>query len=93
MTPAENAELAATRDTFTIYRGFNGDGTPYGLSWTTQRTTAEWFARRFLTDDSAHIASATVTRADVIALFTRRGEHEIVVHPDTLTDVTTEALN
>jgi len=52
-----------------------------GWSWTTNKSTAEWFAQRFadFEDATPVVTSGTVRRCDVLAFFTRRGENEILV--------------
>lgn len=63
----------------TVYRGADTKTHARGgLSWTKDRDLAEWFARRYASK-SSWLASATVKREQVTALFSRRGEKEIVL--------------
>lgn len=66
-----------------LYRGIHGEpdtGNP-GLSWTTSRERAEWFARRWqgYSDNSCWLLKGSVKSKDVIGPFTQRGEDEIIV--------------
>lgn len=64
----------------TVYRGVGFGRNPKGLSWTANRSTAEWFAHRFDTEDNkGYIQKATIDKSTVLAYFNRRGEDEIVV--------------
>jgi len=61
----------------TVYRGIRGRGSLKALSWTIDIEQAEWFARRW--DKNGKVYSATVRKEDVLAVFTSRGESELVV--------------
>ena len=51
----------------------------YGSSWTTQRSVAEFFAWRFDKQDSSRcVVSCIIDKAQVLAVFTERKEHEVV---------------
>jgi len=97
MTAEERRALKKMPDTLTIYRGFSGEGTPRGWSWTVNREKGEWFARRPpgpLQDSPSDptLVEATVKKADVIAYFTGRNEWEIVVDPRKVKIVSTTVL-
>ena len=47
------------------------------LSWTVDIKQAEWFAQRW--GKNGKVYSATINREDVLAVFTSRGESELVV--------------
>jgi hypothetical protein len=80
----DDADLAMHRalpETVTVYRGATAGLNEEGLSWTTDRNTAVWFARRFADhrDGEPVVLTGTVAKSDVIACFTGRGESEVVV--------------
>lgn len=60
---------------FKIYRGGNKEG----VSWTLDRTQAQWFAGRW--QENHPVWEATVTRDDVIGYYNGRGEKEVIVYP------------
>jgi len=97
MTPDERNALNAMPSTLTIYRGYSGEGTPWGWSWTSDREKGEWFARRppgpwqGIPPDPT-LVEATVRKADVIAYLTERDESEIVVNPKRVKIVSTTVL-
>lgn len=67
----------------TVYRGISGDWDDgpedNGLSWTTSRDTAAWFARRFCEEGQSPIVlTGMVAREDVWFATNNRGEHEVV---------------
>lgn len=80
MEEDERASLAAMPDEIKIYRGYQVGKNESGLSWTTDRSRAQWFAGRLaLDDDEPAVMEAVVNKKDVIAFFSRRGENEIVL--------------
>lgn len=92
MDDDERAALAALPDEVTIWRGYNADDEDderhIGFSWSLRRDCAEWFAERFASHRGrARVLCARVRKADVVALFTGRGEDEIVVLPEHLIDI------
>ena len=93
MDDDERATLAAMPSRLTIYRGFTHDDRVDGLSWTLDRSRAEWFANRLArSDDTPYVATAVVRTEDVLAHFTGREEDEIVVLPEHRIDTTTEEV-
>lgn len=81
MSLEERIRLSEMSETITIYRGV----TPYNaknvkaLSWTVDKKKAEWFARRF--GENGTVYKAEISKANVLAYFTGRGESEIIVNP------------
>ena len=67
-------------DTLTIYRGCRKDVNEEGLSWTLDRSRAQWFADRHGHDDRT-LLTREINKSEVIAVFTRRGEEEVIVLP------------
>lgn len=61
----------------TVYRGIRGRGSLKALSWTTDIEKAEWFAKRW--DKNGKVYSVNVSKDDVLAVFSSRGESELVV--------------
>ena len=62
-----------------MYRGASGDFPP-GVSWTTDKAKALWFAQRFR-KHSASVLSGIVCKGNIWAVFTGRGESEILCDP------------
>jgi hypothetical protein len=62
-----------------IYRGASRKFA-LGISWTTDRSTAQWFARRYEKNNST-VFSGTVFKGHVWTVFTDRGESEILCDP------------
>jgi hypothetical protein len=84
MTTEEQATLAALPDPIPIFRGFLGDDGGLGLSWTTSRDIAFFFATRFSLlhkDKTPYIIEGTIAKTDVLAYFEARCESEIVCDP------------
>lgn len=77
--------------TVTVYRGVSRKDRIRGLSWTTNRKVAEWFARRF-DAETPMLCQARVSKQDVIASFTERNESEVVVLPEKLKDLEVQSL-
>lgn len=74
----ENDELLAfdnLDDPVQVYRGHQQHNR-LGLSWTTNRDTAVWFARRFNT--TGYVTHGFVDKANVFAYFLGRNESEVV---------------
>ena len=65
-------------NTVTIYRGVKVNNYR-GLSWTIDKSVAEWFARRFRHNgDSCYLFTGTINKKDILALFSSRNEKEVV---------------
>lgn len=84
-------------DMLTVYRGVCIDDLDddSGLSWTSDETRAEWFARRFASvrGDEPTVLVGTVNKGDVIATFAGRGEEEVVVLPEHVTITAVKRLD
>lgn len=66
------------KDTVTIYRGVIVNNYR-GLSWTVDKSVAEWFARRFRHNgDRCYLFTGTINKKDILALFSSRNEKEVV---------------
>jgi len=65
---------------FTIYRGQDADS-PIGLSWTTDKTVAEGFARghRFMNNHNPVVLSKTVRKSSVAFVSQSRSESEVIL--------------
>lgn len=82
MSSGDARAFLAVPSEFTIYRGWHEPGTAFGWSWTLRQEQAQWFANRMLPGGSEpRVEAFKVRRSDVIALFTERGEDEIVADP------------
>lgn len=67
-------------ETMELYRGVGVGRKQYGLSWTSNKEKAKWFAHRFDTvDDIGYVQKVIVPRKDMLAYFQSRGEEEVVV--------------
>lgn len=76
----------------TVYRGVNINN-HRGLSWTTNKGTAEWFAKRFLkSGECGYIFSGQIAREDVIVQFSSRNETEIVCDWKKVKDIKVEEV-
>jgi hypothetical protein len=79
MSEEDRIALAEMADRLTVYRGI--DRASYrGLSWTLDKSIAEFFAMRF-NGPSQRIVEGTVSKSRVIAYLSDRGEQEIVALP------------
>lgn len=83
MTEAERAALKAMGSKITVYRGYNDPDREHGLSWTTDREQAIWFAQRFadVYGRKPILMEGNVKRKDVIAYLTGRSERELIIAP------------
>ena len=80
MEEEDYAVYDALPETLTVYRGVAVGRNPQGLSWTANRSTAEWFAHRFDNEDNkGYIQVSSINKSHVLAYFNTRGEDEIVV--------------
>ena len=65
-------------NTVTICRGVKVNNYR-GLSWTVDKSVAEWFARRFRYDgDKCYVFTGRISKKDILALFNSRNEKEVV---------------
>ena len=88
MDDDELRQYLALPEQITVYRGIRGRGSLKALSWTTDIEQAEWFAQRW--GKNGKVYSAKISREDVLAVFTSRGESELVVDYSKLRDVVLE---
>ena len=72
----------------TVYRGIRDRGSLKALSWTLDIEQAEWFAHRW--GNNGKVYSAMISKEDVLAVFTSRGESELVVDYTKLRNVKLE---
>ena len=83
MDDEEREHLAGLPDGLTIYRGVHLRSAMHGLSWTLDRTRAEWFADyRRIKKRNPMLLQTMVSKSEVVAYFAGRSEQEIVVHPN-----------
>lgn len=84
MEEDERQRLCELPDRVEIYRGFCHRDGEKGLSWTLSRERAEWFAHRLRreSDPPPRLVVAEARREDILALFTRRSEDEVVILPE-----------
>ncbi len=93
MEADERRALAALPDPVPVFRGYARDGCERGLSWTTERERAEWFAHRFAGLDGepqARVTVGAVPKAKVIAYLLGRQENEVLALPE---DVSVERVD
>lgn len=65
----------------TVFRGYFHRN-KMGFSWTLVHRKAWWFAKRLAIDPTrAKVIRGLVSKKDIIAVFTERGESEVVVDP------------
>lgn len=81
----------ALADNITIYRGQSERDYKsgfFGASWTLKIDMARFFAFRYITAPEGPniVLRATIQKADILAVFTGRGEDEIIVAGDNLKD-------
>lgn len=80
MDDDERTALASKPDRIEVYRGTSGISVAKargGMSWTTDKATAAWFANRV--DGIPLVLRAEVSKRDVLAYFSH--EDEVVVRP------------
>lgn len=67
-------------ETITIWRGVSKGRVKLGLSWTDDKSKAEWFQQRFSDDDDkGKLLEVTTSKSNVIAYFNKRNEREILL--------------
>lgn len=66
-------------DEITIYRGCSWSSGKEGISWTLDKKTADWFARRWLdSGERGYVWSAKISKKNIIAYINNRGEKEVI---------------
>lgn len=95
MDDDEQARYDALPDIVTIYRGHHRDENEAGMSWTLDRSVAEWFARRLCSaKHTPRVVTAQTHKSNIVAYLKGRGEQEVIIwHPENITNKTTEALS
>lgn len=88
MDEDEQRQYQELPEEITVYRGVRGRGSLEALSWTLDIEKAEWFAKRW--NKGGRVYSAIVEKKDVLAVFTSRGEAEIVVDYTRLKNIVLE---
>jgi len=83
MTDQEKSRLKNMPSQFTVYRGAVAGLNDLGWSWTLNRKTAIWFAKRFC-DGDAVLYEVTVKKETPLALIEARGEEEVILDPRAL---------
>lgn len=82
MNMEQNEHLTGLNMPLVVYRGadnLEGELIPWGMSWTTSKVKAQWFADRWGRDGAVH---ERVVKPHEIVMYTdERGEQEIVLHP------------
>src|SRR5512132_1526866 len=83
MNTDERGAFAALPDPVPVFRGYSHDDGELGLSWTTDRERAEWFARRFAAlTGPPRLAVGTIPKSKVIAYLLERQESEVIALPE-----------
>lgn len=81
MVPDEYDVYQKLPETVEIYRGVRKNSKKVeGMSWTTDKTVADWFADRFTAKPSrGDVYKAVIDKRNILAFFSGRSEAEIVV--------------
>lgn len=85
MSKSDYARFQSLPDEIIVFRGVNKKGSYKGLSWTTDKERAEWFASRW--EWNSAVYKATIAKSDVLAYFGERSEEEIVLDSRKLKNV------
>lgn len=87
-----NIEQLSDDDMVTIYRGVRVNNCK-GLSWTTDKQRAEWFAKRFgISGEKGYVFTGQIKKKDIIAFFDSRNEEEIVCDYRKVKDILCEEI-
>jgi hypothetical protein len=94
MSKDEQKAFKALPPVIDVWRGFAHDEAMLGMSWTTDKERAIWFAKRFAADSTRKpmLASGRVKKKHVFAHFLGRNESEIVTLGEYVDGVTMEKL-
>jgi hypothetical protein len=76
MTEEEDNLLRSLADEVTIYRGCQKGLNENGLSWTLNKSKAQFFANRF--SKKGIILERKIPKSDIVAVLTGRGEYEVI---------------
>jgi hypothetical protein len=88
MDADEREAMATLPESFTVWCGCTDARQLDGMSWTIERSVAQWFARRYesLRDERGMVVQGTARRDDVLAHFLRRKEAEVLLYPEKVTN-------
>ena len=76
----------------TIYRGVDVNNYK-GLSWTTDKDIAEWFAKRFVTNgDKCYVFTGKINKKEILTVFNCRNEKEVVCDYRKIKDIQCEEI-
>lgn len=76
---------ASLPEEVTLYRGIAEGRNPNGLSWTTDRERAAWFAGRFKDGRRPPVLiTGKASKRSIIAVFVDRNESEVVINGETV---------
>lgn len=82
--PSERFSDLPDGDTITVYRATSApiEQARNGVSWTTNKNIALWFAYRFAdhNNDPLHVYTGTIQRNKIIAYTNERYEYEVIQH-------------
>lgn len=78
MDEEEFNTLLALPDVVTIYRGAQVGINEHGLSWTLDKSKAQWFSTRIERDGEPIVLERTVPKSEIIAYFSGRNESEVI---------------
>jgi hypothetical protein len=94
MQEPDQAAYKALPDIVPVWRGVSREDGAAGMSWSTDKTKAEWFAYRFSSMDGRlpFLVEGQVQKTDILAYFTGRGESEVVALPEAVEDIKLEML-
>ena len=70
--------LQSLPENVVIYRGCQKGINENGLSWTLDKSIAQWFSNRIERDGEPIVLERTVPKSDIIAVFTGRNESEVI---------------
>jgi hypothetical protein len=76
MTAEDLAAYAELPQTLTVYRGECNDG---GISWTTDRKVAKFFAHRNINESTGRVLKRKIQKNAIFAYFTSRSESEVLL--------------
>lgn len=95
LDPREQAAFDQLPEIVQVWHGLERENsTALGLSWTTDRGVAEWFARRFarLNRRNTFLARGVVHKEAIKAFLLGRGEYEVIAFADNVDHIVTELL-
>lgn len=84
MSEDDHAAFAKLPENIPVWRGVTHSDAVRGMSWSTNRSQAIWFARRFSQMDGrqAQLVEGKIQKNKVFGYLTGRGEYEVVTSPD-----------